>query len=532
MNLSIIQECVTDSSHAVSEAMDQLYIKQLAIIDNDDLISPSKYACFQESFVQPSSKELSVFKFDNRHILKAIKYFNKGYTKLPFDQYDIDKIKNNLERGKLDIDRSKYLLEFPKDFVNEFKNIINDKSGFFNDGIEELNKQFDCSIGIKASTTENTGTMIDMRFVKESADKLTISKSKGFQLGGLKISMVINPIQILNWCPVKHDLMGQFITSLMLHEIYHNIVGMIEVRNRKLRDDIKKTIQDAGNSNNHISSTSIIATFVERFINRFKVNDHNIDKKRVINRLYVLSKIKDNPKAVKKFEEDVKKNIDKLDDKEIDEYINELNRIVCHIKFKKYAAVVCTACTILVVAIGSLSCGIALLSLVMIAKAASILLPLTEQMQEEYYCDLFAAMYKLPVHFQSFNRQALLNRKHPKKMKKIRELEQWINSKGSHDNHPMNFDRAVTSYKVAKQILDSGMKIKKPIRDYLKYIVDLHDGIDEIDNQKDKKQMRKLDPEAAKDLQKTLRDFVAKTGVTVTESFIIDMCGGEYYGVG
>jgi SOS response regulatory protein OraA/RecX len=68
---------------------------------------------------------------------------------------------------------------------------------------------------------------------------------------------------------------------------------------------------------------------------------------------------------------------------------------------------------------------------------------------------------------------------------------------------------------IQQQVLD---EIEE--REYLEYIVNLHEGIDTIDNPHSKRQAKKLNPEAAADLQKTLNDFVNKTGVSVTESFI------------
>jgi hypothetical protein len=126
-------------------------------------------------------------------------------------------------------------------------------------------------------------------------------------------------------------------------------------------------------------------------------------------------------------------------------------------------------------------------------------------------------MYKLPVHLSSFNRQIKLNQKNAEKMGEVRRLDQKIN-KGLKDPHPLDFDRELTSYKVAKQILNSGQKLKKAEREYLQYIVNLHEGIEDINNPYSKTQSKKLDPEAARDLQQTLRDFVNKTGVAVTES--------------
>ena len=58
----------------------------------------------------------------------------------------------------------------------------------------------------------------------------------------------------------------------------------------------------------------------------------------------------------------------------------------------------------------------------------------------------------------------------------------------------------------------------------MQYIVNLRDGIEGIDVPYSKTQAKKLDPEAAKDLQRTLDEFVKTTGVSVTESFVE---GGE-----
>ena len=128
-------------------------------------------------------------------------------------------------------------------------------------------------------------------------------------------------------------------------------------------------------------------------------------------------------------------------------------------------------------------------------------------------------MYKLPIHLSSYNRQIKLNQQNAEKMRRLRELDQKID-KHLKDEHPLNFDREVTSYKVAKLLLESGQKLTPEEREYLEYIVNLHEGIDTIDNPHSKRQAKKLNPEAAADIQKTLNDFVNKTGVSVTESFI------------
>lgn len=540
MDLAYINECAIESSDAVYEILDKMYLKQQMILEYDESLDLSKYQCFQEGFMKPKSKELDVFKFDNSHILKAIKYFNDAYKKIPFDvDPNYDKIKSEQERGKLNIGKQEAPhLYFSKRVIDEAEKVFKDINGPFEKGFQELQKQFECLFNIYIVRGDGTGTALEPF---SDSGKLTISKKKGFQLGGLKIFIQIDIEQLLDLAPANHKLFGQMFTSIMLHEIYHNIVHMVGIRNKRLHDDIKSTIKDVGSMKNQVSITAKLSSFVERFTSMFSIKRNEIKKDKAINRLYILSQIQDNINAVKQFEEDIKHDKDPNNDKEIEKYIHDLQTISRGYFIIKMGRIVSAACSILLAAIGFVSGSaiaaitgtvcLAVMSLGMIMKKVSSLLGLNEHTQEEYFCDLFAAMYKLPVHLTSFNRQISLNKNNSNKMTDIRKLDQKI-SKNVNDPHPITFDREVTSYELAKQLLSSKVKLKKDIKEYLQYIVDLHEGIDEIDNPYSKRQAKKLDPEAAADLRKTMKDFVSKTGVTVTESYIDDLCnitGGEYY---
>ena len=155
----------------------------------------------------------------------------------------------------------------------------------------------------------------------------------------------------------------------------------------------------------------------------------------------------------------------------------------------------------------------------MLIKKVLSLFSVSVGLQEEYFCDLFAAMYNLPIHITSYKRQIQLNKMNREKVKQIRDLNSDISSNVS-DVHPMTFDRELVSYQTAKQILDSGRHLKPEIKKYLKYIVKQHEGIDDIEQKHTRQQIKQMDPEAAKDLQRTVDDFVRQTGVAVTESFI------------
>lgn len=543
MDLSIVNECLTDAMDDVSDSIDMMYIKQQTIMEFSDEINLSEmYDCFQEGYTKPSSsKELNVWNFDSSHIIKAIKYFNKAYAEIPFDKTNFDEIKKKQERGELDL-RTTITPErmYPAELIKDIETRFRNNSGPLVKGFQELQKQFDCKFKIYISQKQGTGTNIP-KFTNNPG-KLTISKKKGFQLGGLDISINLHVGQLLSMVPADRKIFGQALTAILLHEIYHNIVHMVDIRNKKIHDDIKKSIGSAGEANNKISAISILSSFVDRFTSTFNLKQKEVDKDRSVNRLYVLSQIKNNPNAMKRFEEDVKQNNDKTSDAEIDEYIKRLQMIDSILKLNKVSKMVSAACAVLLSAVGfafgntlAIAAGtvyLAIMSLSMLMKKVKSFLFVTKpQIQEEYFCDLFASMYKLPIHLSSFNRQIKLNQVNAEKMTKIRKLDQSLD-KSIKDVHPLSFDREVTSYKVAKQILESKQKLKPEVKSYLKYIVDLHDGIDKIDNPYSKRQAKKLDPEAAKDLQKTLEDFVNKTGAVVTESVIYDIMsyGGGYYG--
>lgn len=545
MDLKFINECALESSTSVIDVLDSIYIKQQQIMEFADDVDLSKYQCFQEGFAKPvASPELNVFKFENDHILKAIKFFNEAYEEIPFDDTNFDEVKQKQEKGELNIKNTLTPeIDYPAELIQKAEACFRNSSGPLEKGIQELQKQFDCKFKVFISRKQGTGTFIEK--FSDNPGKLTISKSKGFQLGGLNININLNVSQLLSFAPANRKLFGQSLTSVLLHEIYHNIVHMIDVRNHRLHDDIKKTIKSAGDAKNNISVESGLSSFIERFMNIFNLKRNDVDKERAINRLYVLSKIQDNPAAMKKFQDDIKHDRDNTNnDREIEDYIEKMQTITNVLKIGKVAKMVSVACSILLASVGfvfgntlAIAVGaiyLTIMSLGMLMKKVSSLLGVTPFVREEYFCDLFAAMYKLPIHMSSFNRQIMLNKTNGNKMTKLRKMDQKID-KLTKDVHPLTFDREVTSYKLAKQILNSDEKLSTEVKDYLQYIVDLHDGIDKIDNPKSKRQAKKLDPEAAADLQKTLNEFIAKTGATVTESFIIDMCninGGEYYGVG
>jgi hypothetical protein len=287
-----------------------MYVKQQAIMElSDELDLLSRYECFQEGYSNPaSSPELDVFKFDNKHILKAIKYFNKAYAEIPFDTTNFDEVKAKQERGELSI-KSTFApeIEYSPQLIRQIETMFRNPNGYLEKGFQELQQQFDCKFSIYISQKTGTGTIISN--FPTNPGNLTVSRSKGFQLGGLGITINLNMKQLLTMVPANKNLFGQSLTAVLLHEIYHNIVHMIGIRNKKLHDEINTTVAKMKNAVSLDSIKAHVSAFINKFKSSFNINDDEMDEERVARRMYVLSQIQDNPGAVKKFENDIKNNV-------------------------------------------------------------------------------------------------------------------------------------------------------------------------------------------------------------------------------
>lgn len=546
--MNSIFESVNDAINNVNESLDELYYKQIMIMESADGIPDvSIYKCFQEGFLFPKSKAIKLYKFDNDHLLKAVKLFNSAYNSIPFDQYfpEYDTLKRTLERG----DRTKLSSrsQIPKSLCDhihaEFKNL----NGDFQKAIIELGKQFSCSYDIDLEGGGTYTVPARMKFPENSDKKITLSKSKGFQLGNVRLKVSISIADLLNMCPADRNLFGQFTVGILLHETFHNIVAILDRLNKEIEKDVTETLDAVAKSKNVVTETTKCTSLVERIKRKLKVKDKLVDEKRMSTRFYILSQIKGDKNAINKFSKDVEKNNDPVTDKEIEAYIRELkknsraaggNRIIGTVK-DVLQSVFCIIAGGVGIISGQIAGGIAvggvglLLIYLMISnkkrEGSAILGGMGTRLQEEYFCDLFAAMYQFPAHLMSYNRRIAINKLNSSKAEKMDKLEAEWHDKMD-DIHPDTFDRELVSYRLAKQILASKKHLKKEVKDYLKYIVDLHDGIEDIKTTNTEFRNKRLSPEASADLQETLTEFTKKNNVAVTESFIEEFCGGEYYG--
>lgn len=549
MDLSFIQEQCESCIDDIYDAMDALYIKRLLI--EQDIDSYEGFSCFQEGVAAPKiKKELDMFKFDNKYIIKAIKHFNKAINSVK-EPEENKKIRKLYEKGSLDELRSfvrdrsieEIRDKYFDDLLKEFRN----KSGSFEKGFQALKEQFKCSFKIFLTNDPkfDTGTIFP---VSETVDtdgryvgNLTVSGKKGFQLGGISITININIRQMLDLVPSDNSLFGQSFTGIMLHEIFHNIFFMMHANQHVIEGTLTATAKNIKKADTKEEVMSKFNSLMNSIGSKLGIKNSDLkDKKRLANRLFVLSKISDNPAALKKFEDDIKNDRDNtVNEDEIDDYIKTFEKVERSLKIGRIGRIVGVLCTIILTATGivigsaiatvagSILLGIMTLKMIRnkyISNALERVFHNKNQLQE-YYCDLFASMYQLPIYLQSYQRELMFNKVNKQKVSRIRDIENSI-SKLQKDTHPTTFDRAVVSYNNAKKLLNSGKKLKPQIRKYLEYIVKSHEGINDIENNQTEYTKKHLDPEAAADLNKMLNDLVNETGTTVTESYI--MYVGDY----
>lgn len=145
------------------------------------------------------------------------------------------------------------------------------------------------------------------------------------------------------------------------------------------------------------------------------------------------------------------------------------------------------------------------------------------QPMEEHFCDLFAAMYNLPV---IFDMDMVSLNAYRKKLgsKKAEKVANAMKNMYGNDEHPSEFERNRSAYTIAGDLLKHHKKdLSKEEIAYLKYIRKNFKGIDKIKIKRDKKDRSRMDYE--KDMNKHLNRIVKhleEAGVTITESFDID----------
>ena len=452
-------------------------------------------------------EDIRYMKFDNTEIIKAIEYFNKARD----DQ-------DNVRNGKMDL--------------NKFINNPN-----YEKAINCLNKQFDCRINLRFFETkkgkyENTGTAI----YNDLKKKMTISKSKGFQLGGLPIDIETYNHYFENNSPKDIELFGQTLVSTICHEIFHNISYVMRNENAKMGMSLAMTLDVASNVSSMKERRIIITNYVDS-IEELGGNKviNKLAKKKLIKQLMTLSTVQNNEPLVIDMQKSVGKDAESSD-RYIDNLIKKYKKEIKKVKpsAKKYILpVVATGASILAATLapGSIMFTSAIYGFGTImgiytlgnAAADATLLSVKKvydksNLYEEYYCDLFSAMYKLPKFFfvGPSKKKYVTNDFNDEKVNELAKLEKEY-YEAIFASYPTDMERTHAGVKIAKQLLEE-KDLDPAIKKYCTWIVDNFSNIEKSDI-KEIYNKTTFDPKEADDLDKHLQDLITDNNLVLTESF-------------
>ena len=445
--------------------------------------------------------DIKYMKFDNSNIVKAVKLFNEARAEQDADAAKLDQ----------------------KKFLNE---------PAFKQAIECLNKQFDCVINLRFFNDNgfpNVGTNV-MSDIKRN---LTISKSKGFQLNGQPIAIyVFNRYFERNTSDSK--LFGQKMVSVILHEIFHNIARIMREDNVKMSLSLIAALNAAGSTDDIKKKRIIMTNYVDTMdaVSNNKLLD-KVAKKRIVKQLVALSVVDKSEAAVKGIEKNATNRSEDAD-KYIDNLIKHYKKRIKNDgkpgvgTYLTWAFI--SAASIITAGYfggGLAAAGVAAISLITLTSTLTVSLAYidaiktygSKRLYEEYYCDLFAGMYQLPVVFfvGMSDKKYTPNEFKVEKLDELAKLETEL-YKSIFSSYPSDLERAHASVRIAKSLL-SQKDLDPEIKKYCKWIVDnfsnVHKtSISTIYNK------TTFSPEEAENLDKHLGDLISKNNVTLTESFI------------
>ena len=465
------------------------------------------------------SKDISItdiqhMKFDNTNIIKAIEYMNKARSE-----------QVSTVRGGFTV-----------------KELINNKN--WQKAIDCLNKQFNIRINLRfCNTTDGNDSSLYTSIWNDIKNNLTISKSKGFQMNGLPIDIFCIDKSIDEESP-KNDqsMFGQFVISGLLHEIFHNVISVIRQKNGEFNATMSTALMVASSTDSSKERRIILSKYVDS-LNEFSGKKLNIiTRRKLVKELLMISAVQYDETMMKELKKKIDDNDgDDLDEKEIDQLISRYEEIIQKYekRKKRLKSPVFKLSNIFGLVIGLL------LSLTIIFAPLGIFIALnsltnlsiddkdfenmkSEKNMEEYYCDLFAGMYKLPLAFllgPPNNKTFTANSISIEKLNKLASLEKTLYEIMC-SKYPTVEERTYAAVKIAKKLLEDSDDIEPSFKEYCEWIVNNHSNILNTDIEKDYND-NTFDPKAADDLDKHLQTLISDNNITLTESEIMKILNGD-----
>ena len=464
-----------------------------------------------------TAADVQHMRFDNTKIIDAIRMMNAAFDKIYGDRENIKQIEPRMIMH-----------------TREWKEAIHD-----------LEYQFNCALNInyKPHAGSNVGTYGS---TATRRPRMKISKSKGFQLGHMVIHIDIEG-KFLDEMMTKRDkkLFGQSMISVFLHEIFHNIIWAMEQYDSTFIATMSTTMMLATSTPNVKARRTIFTNYVNS-IRSFDGKALNRSAKRkMIKDLMYISATQYNAKMLKQVQDDV--NSGKLEkNPDIEAYIKKLEE-TCRRDQETMEKNTKRAESTVRRIVNKVSSILSLVSFIACAASAFFVIPLVvfggiallsghgmtlEEYEKylkeylntpnktEYYCDLFAAIYNLPVTFllgPSGKSAVRANDIDEEQLKKMTELEKEI-SQRFFSSYPTDEERCYASLIIAKKTLESGVELDPSIKDYLEWIVKNYSNLENV-GIRENYNGAVFNPEEADSLDDHIQRIIDTGAVKVVEQY-------------
>ena len=478
-----------------------------------------------------SKKQIQHMKFDNSKILESVKLFNDAYesTLDPNRADDIPIETRVIKHGDGQVTvKSEPAKQFGDVFVKRMMNTPEWKMA-----VKRLEEQFDCRLYITSSPEkkDNLGTNMDLN---QKREKLIISKSKGFQLSHMRINIEITGRNMDLYIRQRDKkLFGQSFVSDCLHEIFHNIVLMLRAYDYDFITSMSTTMMMCSSTSSVKARRAIISNYTKavRSIDGKKLN--TFERKRMIKQLLYLSALQYDKNQLTA----LKKEIDSgnATNDAINKYIAAMEKAVKKEKkrrdmrdkpFVKGLTKVLTIIAYLSIFVGV---GLILVPILEFSPLKGISTSEYEALlkkylanpdKEEYYCDLFAGIYNLPMTFLLGTPGVITgktaSRIDNERLKKLASLEKEV-SQMIFSDYPTREERCYASVRIAKNALEANPDMDPALKEYLEWVIDNYKNLEDIGIKEDYN-AGAFNPQEAEDLDAHIQRIIDHGDVNITES--------------
>ena len=469
-------------------------------------------------------KDIKYMKFDNKKIYKAIDYLNKARAE-----------QDNVKHPE-DLDMEKFV-----------------RNPNYLAAIKCLEEQFDCHIALKWVHEKKEESMAGTLILKpEYRNKLTVSKSKGFQLGGSPIWIVVIETGITELISEDPKIFGQGVVSILLHEIFHNIAGIIRYENAEFVTTLNTTVEAAIEARDPKTRRIILERYTDMLNEHFGGKLGKIGKRMMVKRLSAFIAAESDSRLMTQYNDAVSKDDEKNKESKADKLLKIKTRNYKdaikinnrYIKGQKGWGItdIVIGCISIVGGIlsliawgtGGAGFGVAAIGIAVGAGLTTMggielhehykikklyeKYNSTKQM-EEYYSDLMSAMYQLPQRFFVVDKYSAND-----VSKDV--LDEWVKvEKLAHESflhiYPTTSERTWAGTTVAKKLLEC-KGLDKSVKEYLEWIVKNNDSILKTGIKEDYNS-HTFDPAEAENLDAHLSSLIKNNKITTTEAAMIEL---------